>query len=135
MILRVAILLLLSYFASSAFGEYRAFNLRVEKFANPAEGRNIISNLDPQQYRGYYPVQQDERIYYTATWMCYGRTSQYQKICDPPSRGLASGLGSQQPAPGGTEPGAGSNTGPGSGQTDLQTVPVPPTSVEKNVQP
>lgn len=84
MILRTFVFLVVSYFAFSAFAEYRAFELRIEKTANPEEYRTIISNLDPVQYRGYYFVQNDERVLYTNTWMCHGRTGNYRKICDPP---------------------------------------------------
>lgn len=84
MILRTFIFLIVSYFAYSAFAEYRAFELRIEKADNPDEFRTLISNLDPQQYRGYYFVQNDERISYTRSWMCYGRTGDHRPICDPP---------------------------------------------------
>lgn len=37
--------------------------------------KTVISNLDPQQYTGYYPLEMGEKIKYTATWMCKGRTN------------------------------------------------------------
>jgi len=86
MILKTFIFIVVSYFAVSAFAEYRAFNLRIEKIDNPEVYRETISNLDPQQYRGYYPIQNDEHIYYTDSWMCKGRTGSFRKICDAPER-------------------------------------------------
>lgn len=84
MILKGFIILVVSYFAVSAFAEYRAFELRIEKIENPEEFRTFVSSLDPQQYRGYFPVKPDERIYYTSSWMCRGRTGGFRKACENP---------------------------------------------------
>lgn len=84
MILKAFIVIVVSYFAVSAFAEYRAFELRIEKTDNPENFRTVISSLDPVQYRGYYPVQRDEVVYYTKTWMCRGRTGNFNPICQAP---------------------------------------------------
>lgn len=85
MILKAFIVIVVSYFAFSAFAEYRAFELRIEKIENPEEYRTVVSNLDPLQYRGYYPVKNDERIYFTSTWMCRGRTGNFRATCENPA--------------------------------------------------
>lgn len=75
--------------------EYRVFRLKIEKRApasapvadpatNPAAdpaaetaaspARFVDSTLDPDQYRGYFPVGEDEVVTYTDTWRCRGRT-------------------------------------------------------------
>ncbi len=69
--------------------EYRVFILQVSK-PNPIKGqppltRTVESNLDPFQYRDYYPVQSDESIEYIDTWMCYGRTDNFQDFCPKPA--------------------------------------------------
>lgn len=71
-----------------AQAEYRAFVLRIEKVAMPEEYREVVSNLDPRQYIGYHPISNDERIYYTDTWLCPGRTSGFSKFCDKPGTPL-----------------------------------------------
>lgn len=103
--------------ASPALAEYRAFELRIEKIDNPDEHRVIISNLDPLQYRGFYVVQHDERVYYTKTWMCHGRTGSFRKICDPPA--------ARDPV---TEESTATESAP-------PAVGEPPTSVEKSLTP
>lgn len=48
------------------------------------EGVKIfLSNLDPEQYVGYYPLEKDEKIKYIATWMCRGRTNGKEYCQDP----------------------------------------------------
>lgn len=109
----VTILLL----SESSYSEYRAFRLLISKKTpqqqpaqSPADlnqntttatepptaetpqpentGREVISTLDPYQYRGYYSVRDDETIVYTQTWMCPGRTSDYKEICPAPETRL-----------------------------------------------
>lgn len=43
----------------------------------------VLSNLDPEQYVGYYPLQKDEKIKYIDTWMCKGRTNG-KEFCENP---------------------------------------------------
>lgn len=87
--MRFALLFFTLFISCSVQAEYRVFLLRIEKIANPEEFRILPSNLDPQQYRGYYDVKDDEQVYYVDTWMCFERTSTFKKYCDSP-RGLAS---------------------------------------------
>lgn len=89
------------FFASleRAAAEYRVFLLKIEKAptAPPSPGtspaptdetsapriRYVESNLDPWQYRGYYPVADDETITYVDTWRCRGRTDN-REFCPNP---------------------------------------------------
>lgn len=93
MILSAFFFVLLSH---SAHAEYRVFVLKISKRA-PASAeapagmptpssdyRLVHSTLDPEQYRGYYPVAQDEDITYIDTWRCYGRTDNFKDFCPNP---------------------------------------------------
>lgn len=102
--MRLYLLPVILMFSLSAFAEYRAFRLKISKrpptvetpagalgetaapAADAGASREVISNLDPDQYRGYYPIKDDEVITYTETWMCRGRTSHYKETCPPPQR-------------------------------------------------
>ncbi len=106
--MRFRLLPFILLFSVSAFAEYRAYLLKISKkpptvetpagalgetappAAEAAPSREVISNLDPDQYRGYYPVKDDEVITYTETWMCPGRTSHFKETCPPPQRNPAS---------------------------------------------
>jgi len=46
--------------------------------------KTFKSTLDPDQYRGFYPLQDGEMITYIDTWMCFGRTENFQPICASP---------------------------------------------------
>lgn len=79
-------------FGLAAHGEYRVFKLKITKTAPPAapgekpsepESRELLSNLDPDQYRGFYPVAADETVSYTETWRCRGRTDG-KEYCENP---------------------------------------------------
>lgn len=83
----------------AVYAEYRVFELEITTYAEeparepsstpsadsqpdttpmpPEElGKRVfLSTLDPQQYRGYYIVQPNEKIRYISTWRCRGRTS------------------------------------------------------------
>lgn len=69
--------------------------LKIEKRDNPETYREVVSNLDPRQYRDLFPVKDDERVTYSDTWMCRGRTHGFKPICPRPEREIAS----QDPAP------------------------------------
>lgn len=66
-----------------ASAEYRVFDLRI--FTDKSS-RTMASTLDPLQYKEYFPLQTDEKIEYTETWMCKGRTDQYQDLCPNPRK-------------------------------------------------
>jgi hypothetical protein len=67
-----------------AQAEYRAFELVITNKVTGTE-RVVLSSLDPDQYRGYYPLDPGETITYRDTWMCKGNTSEKQ-ICPKPPR-------------------------------------------------
>jgi hypothetical protein len=86
--------------ADTAHAEYRVFVLKIAK-RSPASSfakatadkspplqeqdyRLVQSTLDPEQYRGYYPVGLDEDITYIDTWRCYGRTDNFKDLCPNP---------------------------------------------------
>lgn len=71
--------MLLLLFSLYTFAEYRAFELVIRNQVTGAE-RVVLSNLDPDQYRGYHPLDPGETITYRATWMCKGNTSD-QPVC------------------------------------------------------
>ncbi len=72
------------------YGEYRVFVLEISKpnpdKSQPPIKRTVQSNLDPVQYRDYYPLTPDEQIDYVDTWMCTGRTSEFLDYCPAPSQ-------------------------------------------------
>ena len=62
--------------------EYRAFELVI---STPGLADRVeISNLDPVEYRHFYPVPLNAKVWYRATWMCRGNTSHHQPICPNP---------------------------------------------------
>jgi hypothetical protein len=77
--------LLLILLAAQAKAEYRAFELVI---TDPTSGqeRVVISTLDPNQYRRYYPIKPQEKITYRQTWRCRGNTSGYQAVCPKPEK-------------------------------------------------
>lgn len=82
-------LLSLIFFSTHpAPAEYRVFLLKIsqasEDPAQPEITRWVESNLDPEQYRRYYPVYPNEKISYVDTWRCYGRTDSFQAFCKSP---------------------------------------------------
>lgn len=90
--------------AGPASAEYRAFLLRIEKMDRPGEVRELISTLDPLQYPGYFPLQENERVSYVRTWMCKGRTN-LRPICpDPESEKTEASEEETPPADPATEP-------------------------------
>ena len=77
----MALPILFILFSVAAKAEYRAFLLRI---TGPQGERLVKSNHDPEQYVGYFPIQQNEQIVYVDTWMCKGRTSDFRQICPSP---------------------------------------------------
>lgn len=85
-------------FLTPAQAEYRVFVLQITKTAvtspelakdpkaepAPPTIRTLISTLDPEQYIGYFPLEEGETIKYTDTWMCTGRTGGFQPTCANP---------------------------------------------------
>jgi len=46
----------------------------------------VASTLDPLQYKELYPLQSNEKIEYTDTWMCKGRTENFLDLCPNPRK-------------------------------------------------
>ncbi len=65
--------------------EYRAFMLHLVNSKTKVV-RQILSTLDPDQYRTIYPVDPNEQITYVQTWRCFGRTDSFKPICDKPDK-------------------------------------------------
>lgn len=90
------IFLFLIFHTKTSMAEYRVFELEITTYAEEEkaedgatlfqsakikkpleeiEKKYIISNLDPEQYRGFYIIRPNQRIRYVNTWRCPGRTS------------------------------------------------------------
>ncbi|MGE4132855.1 MAG: hypothetical protein AB7F86_14540 [Bdellovibrionales bacterium] len=80
--MRLFCLISIFMWAASASAEYRVFELVIQ---DPTTGqeRTELSTLDPNQYRGYHPVKAEERVTYSATWMCRGSTAG-RPLCSRP---------------------------------------------------
>jgi hypothetical protein len=76
---------LTAFFISSAHAEYRAFELVIVDSTTGQE-RVVVTTLDPNQYRMYYPAKFDDKITYRRTWRCKGNTSYYKPICPQPDQ-------------------------------------------------
>ena len=66
-----------------AEAEYRAFELSVRNVQTGTE-RRVASTLDHIQYPEYFPLSLGESVEYVRSWMCWGRTDNFQPICPPP---------------------------------------------------
>jgi hypothetical protein len=67
-----------------AKAEYRVFILEITS-SDGNSVRQIESTLDPDQYPGYHPLKAGEKIRYTQTWMCRGRTGSLPTCPNPRS--------------------------------------------------
>ncbi len=92
--MRILFFLILSIHIPAA-AEYRMFLLQITGSDGKPKAQ-IRSNLDPDQYRGYYPLKEGETITYTDTWMCWDRTN--DKPACPSPRDLASVSDTNAPA-------------------------------------
>ncbi len=59
------------FLISIAHAEYRVFHLIIYSDSE----KQVLSNLDPEQYVRYYPILSGEKIKYIDTWICKGRTN------------------------------------------------------------
>lgn len=69
---------------TQALAEYRVFRLQI--YDN--EGnivREFKYNLDPGQYVEYWPLSPNQKIRYTETWLCPGRTAPNLQFCKSPA--------------------------------------------------
>jgi hypothetical protein len=78
-----ALVLLFIFIVQPALAEYRAFELVIVDSTSGQE-RVVLSTLDPNQYRGYYPIKPTEKITYRQTWRCRGNTADFRAICPKP---------------------------------------------------
>jgi len=67
-------------FSSMVFAEYRVFTLQITN-TKTNTNRQFDSTLDPEQYKSFYTLKQDEKIQYIDTWMCKGNTSGVYQLC------------------------------------------------------
>lgn len=70
---------------SEVHAEYRAFMLHMVNSKTKVI-KQILTTLDPDQYRTLYPIAADEKLTYVQTWRCYGRTDGFTPICDRPDK-------------------------------------------------
>ena len=75
------VLLLLS--SSTAFAEYRAYELEVfDRIVNTS--RKVITSFSPSDFIQVNGGPQRIGIIIRASWICYGDTSLYKKVCPMP---------------------------------------------------
>ena len=75
------VFLLLS--SSAAFAEYRAYELEVfDRIVNTS--RKVITSFSPSDFIQVNGGQQRIGIIIRASWICYGDTSLYKKVCPIP---------------------------------------------------
>ena len=85
---RFFFIFMILFYSPLGLAEYRVFLLKISQpsmeSGQPEVSRWVESNLDPEQYRKYYPVYPKEKISYVDTWRCYGRTEGFQAFCKSP---------------------------------------------------
>ena len=70
-------------YANSAFAEYRAYELEVfEQIANTS--RRVITSFSPSDFIQVNGGPQRTGVIIRASWICYGDTSLYKKVCPQP---------------------------------------------------
>lgn len=72
-------------FIQVAQAEYRAFRLHLVNNKTNVT-KQILTTLDPDQYRTQFPISTDENLSYVETWKCLGRTDFLKPICDKPDK-------------------------------------------------
>ena len=69
--------------SSAAFAEYRAYELEVfDRIVNTS--RKVITSFSPSDFIQVNGGQQRIGIIIRASWICYGDTSLYKKVCPMP---------------------------------------------------
>ncbi len=77
----IPILFLLS--STAALAEYRAYELEVfDRIANTS--RKVITSFSPSDYIQVNGGPQRTGVIIRASWICYGDTSLYKKVCPQP---------------------------------------------------
>lgn len=70
-------------FIKSAFGEYRAYELEVfDRIASTS--RRVITSFSPSDFIQVNGGPQRTGVIIRASWICYGDTSLYKKVCPQP---------------------------------------------------
>ena len=87
--------LFIFFISLSAKAEYRAYQLAVVNSQTKASRLVEPTTLDHLQYYGYYNIQKVEYVKLISTWMCPGRTDEFEPIC-PNSRAKAAPLEQRQ---------------------------------------
>lgn len=64
-------------------GAYRVFQLQIED-TQTNKSRTVLTNLDPDQYPGYYPLPKNQKLLLLDTWMCRGRSDYFKPPCSKP---------------------------------------------------
>lgn len=73
----------MSFNAVVAYGEYRAYELEIfDKFQKKSE--IIITTFSPSDYILLNGGSQRIGVIIRASWICYGDTSDYKKVCPQP---------------------------------------------------
>ena len=80
-------IMLLILYSLPSTAEYRAFRLHLMNQKTNTV-KQILTTLDPEQYRTQFPLAENENLTYVETWKCLGRTDFYQPICDKPDKNL-----------------------------------------------
>lgn len=65
------------------WADYRVYELTISN-TTTGEQRQVLSTLDHLQYPTYYPLQPNENIEYTDSWMCFGNYSDFKPYCPNP---------------------------------------------------
>jgi hypothetical protein len=81
-------LCLILLFPALTQAEYRAFMLHLLNEKTQVV-KQILTTLDPDQYRTQFPLNANEKLTYVQTWRCKGRTDFFQPICEKPDRNPA----------------------------------------------
>jgi hypothetical protein len=71
-------------FSFAASAEYRAYQLAVVNSQTKASRLVEPTTIDHLQYYTYYNVRQIEYVQLVSTWMCPGRTDNFEPICANP---------------------------------------------------
>ncbi|MBF0287335.1 MAG: hypothetical protein HQM14_05900 [SAR324 cluster bacterium] len=80
----LGILLVLLFSYQPAYAEYRAYELEI--FDRVEQRREIvITTFSPSDYTLIHGGAQRIGVIIRASWMCWGNTSKFKKVCPPPA--------------------------------------------------
>ena len=82
--LMLAIILIMLSLSSVSFARYRAFKYLIKDRVNGDE-YTVVTGLEPRVFINYYESSRSFReISVISTWMCWGNTSYFKKVCPDP---------------------------------------------------